>query len=81
MFIGFKFGEYSGRSDLPEPEGRCSKLWEQSEILIINLTYKIIENYLSSVGAPENSPSRTPIVLLAPMVITSTTPGGLYDEY
>ncbi|GFV29643.1 hypothetical protein TNCV_330091 [Trichonephila clavipes] len=36
---------------------------------------------MSSVGAPYYNPSRTPIARSAPMLFTSTTPGGFYDEY
>ncbi|GFX22519.1 hypothetical protein TNCV_2784551 [Trichonephila clavipes] len=52
------------------------KLWEQSEILTLNLTYKDIENHSASVGAPYDDPSRTPTARSTPMIITSTTPGG-----
>ncbi|GFU32090.1 hypothetical protein TNCV_3833381 [Trichonephila clavipes] len=54
---------------------------EQSEILTINRIYKIIENHVASVGAPCDDPSWTPIARLAPMIFTSTIPGGFYDEY
>ncbi|GFU14483.1 hypothetical protein TNCV_3251181 [Trichonephila clavipes] len=32
-------------------------------------------------GAPCDKPSRTSIAQSAPMLFTSTTPGGFYDEY
>ncbi|GFY17395.1 hypothetical protein TNCV_658081 [Trichonephila clavipes] len=36
---------------------------------------------LTSVGTPYDDPSRTPIARSAPMIFTSTTPGGFHDEY
>ncbi|GFV00111.1 uncharacterized protein TNCV_4057821 [Trichonephila clavipes] len=54
---------------------------KQSKILVLNLTSTIIKNHLASVSAPHDDPSRAPIAKSAPMILTSTTPGGFYDEY
>ncbi|GFW15831.1 hypothetical protein TNCV_1545651 [Trichonephila clavipes] len=44
-------------------------------------TYLIIENHLASVGASCDDSARTPIARSAPRLFTSTTPGGLYEDY
>ncbi|GFT87793.1 hypothetical protein TNCV_799091 [Trichonephila clavipes] len=60
---------------------RLRVMLEHSEILTPNLTDKIIENLVASVGAPYDDPSRTPIARSVSMLFTFTTPGGFYDEY
>ncbi|GFV50723.1 hypothetical protein TNCV_2213841 [Trichonephila clavipes] len=72
--IGLRSGHATSKP--PEP-----KRVEQSEILTLNLTYKMIENPLASVETPYEDPSRTPTARSALMLFTSTTPGAAVAEW